>query len=84
MYGDAMPTNVIIRDLPDEHVAILKRRAAEAGQSMQTYLSRALIELASKPTMAELTRRVQERKARGGVAEFTTSEAAEWAAEGRL
>jgi hypothetical protein len=40
--------------------------------------------LASKPTMAELTRRVQERKARGGVAKFTTSEAAEWAAEGRL
>ena len=47
-----MPS-VQIKDVPAETHAVLRRRAAAAGQSLQEYLRTRLIEEASRPTMEE-------------------------------
>ncbi|HYY82673.1 MAG TPA: hypothetical protein VFD04_26310 [Actinomycetes bacterium] len=43
-----------VRNLPDETHAILRRRAAEAGMSLQEYLLATLNELAARPTVHEV------------------------------
>jgi plasmid stability protein len=48
-----MPS-VQIKDVPDETHAVLRRRAAEAHQSLQEYLRTRLIEEASRPTLDEV------------------------------
>lgn len=48
-----MPS-VQVEDVPPETHAVLRRRAAEAGQSLQEYLRSRLIEEASKPTLDEV------------------------------
>ena len=47
-------TSVQIKDVPDETHRVLRRRAAEAHQSLQEYLRSRLIEEASRPTVAEV------------------------------
>jgi plasmid stability protein len=59
-----MPS-IRINDLPTETHAVLRRRAAEANQSLQEYLRSLLIEEASRPTVDEVFRRVAGRS--GGV-----------------
>jgi hypothetical protein len=55
-----MPS-VQIKDVPPEVHVVLKRRAAEAGQSMQEYLLELLIRHARTPTMEDILRRVEQR-----------------------
>lgn len=55
-----MPS-VQIKDVPEETHAVLRRRAAEAHQSLQEYLRSHLIDQASRPTMAEVLARIEGR-----------------------
>lgn len=48
-----MPS-IQIKDVPEETHAVLRRRAAEARQSLQEYLRSRLIEEASRPTLEEV------------------------------
>jgi plasmid stability protein len=48
---------VQVRNLPDTTHAVLRRRAAEAGMSLQEYLLALLEELAGRPTVAEVLAR---------------------------
>jgi hypothetical protein len=51
-----MPS-VQIKDVPEETLAVLKRRAANAHQSLQEHLRTKLIEEASRPTVDEVLAR---------------------------
>jgi antitoxin FitA len=51
-----MPS-VQIKDVPPETHAVLRRRAAEAHQSLQEYLRSWLIHEAARPTVAEVLHR---------------------------
>jgi len=64
-------TSVQIKDVPDETHRVLRRRAAEAHQSLQEYLRSRLIEEASRPTVSEVLRRAGERG--GGQLGFDTA-----------
>ena len=64
-------TSVQIKDVPDETHRVLRRRAAEAHQSLQEYLRSRLIEEASRPTVAEVLGRARERT--GGRLSFETA-----------
>jgi plasmid stability protein len=64
-------TSVQIKDVPDETHRVLRRRAAEAHQSLQEYLRSRLIEEASRPTVAEVLERAGERT--GGRLSFETA-----------
>jgi antitoxin FitA len=55
-----MPS-VQIKDVPDEVHAILRRRAALNGQSLQEYLLDRLACEAGRPTLAEVLERVGHR-----------------------
>jgi len=61
-----MPTNVTIRDVPDEVRDELAARASLAGRSLQEHLRAELIELARRPSVAVLMARVRARKASVG------------------
>jgi plasmid stability protein len=70
-----MPS-VQIKDVPEDTHAVLRRRAAEAHQSLQEYLRSQLIEQASSPTVDEVLARAGERatvsaraevRAKGGI-----------------
>ncbi len=52
---------VQVRDVSDATHAVLKRRAAAAGQSLQEYLRALLDEHAATPTVAEVMERVTHR-----------------------
>ncbi|MGH3441507.1 MAG: FitA-like ribbon-helix-helix domain-containing protein [Nitriliruptorales bacterium] len=56
MYIEGM-SHVQIRDVPAETHAVLKRRAAQSGMSLQEYLLSVLTEHASRPTVAEVLAR---------------------------
>ncbi|MGY1741183.1 MULTISPECIES: FitA-like ribbon-helix-helix domain-containing protein [unclassified Blastococcus] len=56
-----MPISMTIRDVPDETRAELAARAARAGQSLQEYVRARLVELARRPSPAELWDRVEHR-----------------------
>ena len=43
--------NVLIRDLPDDVHARLQRRAEQAGQSLQQFLTAQLTQVADQPTL---------------------------------
>jgi len=51
-----MPS-VQIKDVPEETHDVLRRRAAEAHQSLQEYLRARLIDEASRPTLDEVLNR---------------------------
>ena len=55
-----MPS-VQIKDVPEETHAVLRRRAAEAHQSLQEYLRSQLIAQASRPTLEEVFARIEHR-----------------------
>jgi hypothetical protein len=55
-----MPS-VRINDVPTETHAVLRRRAAEANQSLQEYLRAWLIDEASRPTVGELLGQIAHR-----------------------
>ena len=66
-----MPS-VQIKDVPDETHAVLRRRAADAHQSLQEYLRGRLIEEAARPTLDELLARVGHRSGGSAPLEVTT------------
>lgn len=55
-HNGAMPS-IQIKDVPAETHAVLRRRAAAAGQSLQEYLRARLIEQAGRPTIDEVLER---------------------------
>lgn len=55
-----MPS-VQIKNVPDEVHRVLRRRAADAGQSMQEYLLVLLADHTQKPTLAEVFARIDQR-----------------------
>jgi len=64
-----VPT-IQIKNVPDDVHAVLRRRADEAGQSLQAYLLAQLTEQTGKPTVNELLERVRSRSSgRGTLAE---------------
>lgn len=62
-----MPS-IQVKDVPDDVHAILRRRAAAAGQSLQEYLLAQLTQDTRTPTLDELLDRAGERA--GGRAGF--------------
>lgn len=60
MYYACMP-NVQVRDVPDAVHAALVRRAEEAGQSLQQFLTSQLAEIAATPTVQDVLDRIQRR-----------------------
>lgn len=55
-----MPS-VQIKGVPDNVHLVLRRRALDAGQSLQEYLLARLVEDASRPTLEEALRRAGDR-----------------------
>lgn len=55
-----MPS-VQIKNVPDDVHRVLRRRAVEAGQSLQEYLLGRLTEDAARPTLDEVLRRAGDR-----------------------
>jgi hypothetical protein len=66
--------SIQIKDVPDSTHAVLRRRAAIAGQSLQEYLRGRLIDEASRPTLDEILGRAGGRS--GGTAPFDATVAA--------
>ena len=64
-----MPS-VQVKDVPDETHSVLRRRAADAHQSLQEYLRARLIADAAQPTLEEVFARIEGES--GGVAELDT------------
>lgn len=58
--------SITIRDVPDEARDELASRAARTGRSLQEYLRRELIDLASRPDAEALAARIVDRKRRTG------------------
>ena len=65
MHNECM-TLIQIRDVPEAFRDELARKAAAAGQSMQSYLLSELTRLAERPSMAEITQRAQARAKASG------------------
>jgi plasmid stability protein len=63
-------TNVQIKDVPEDTHRVLRRRAADAHQSLQEYLRSRLISEASQPTLDEALAQA----AASAVDSFTTEE----------
>lgn len=61
----AMPKSITIRDVPDEARDEIAARAARSGRSLQEYLWRELIKLASKPDL-ESVLELLDRRGRAG------------------
>ena len=60
VYRDEMPS-VQVKDVPDQVHAVLRQRAAAAGQSLQEYLLALFSEHARHPTMDEVLNRIDLR-----------------------
>jgi antitoxin FitA len=83
MHNVCMPL-IQIRDVPEAVRDELARKAAAAGQSMQSYLLGELTKLAERPSMADIVRRAQERaKASGSTVTMEDAVAAVRAARNR-
>jgi adenine C2-methylase RlmN of 23S rRNA A2503 and tRNA A37 len=61
-----MSATVTIRNVPEGAHDEIGARAELAGQSLQEYLRRHLVALASKPDMKTLVAQIRERKERTG------------------
>jgi plasmid stability protein len=65
-----MPS-IQVKGVPEEVHAVLRRRAALAGQSLQEYVLMLLRQDAETPTLEEVLDRVEHRS--GGEADFETA-----------
>lgn len=59
-YDVGMPT-VQVKNVPDDVHAVLRRRAADAGQSLQEYVLKLLSDEARTPTLEEVFARIETR-----------------------
>ena len=57
-----MQKSITVRDVPEGVCRELASRAAAKGHSLQSYLKTALIELASRPDVADVLARIEKRK----------------------
>ncbi len=64
-------SSIQVEDVPAEVHAVLRRRAAQAGQSLQEYLLARLIEDAETETMSEVLARIEHRS--GGNVSLATA-----------
>ena len=53
--------HIQIRNVPDDVHRTLKARAATRGMTLSEYLRREVVDLASRPTVAELSERIRKR-----------------------
>ena len=53
--------HIQIRNVPDDLHRTLKARAAKEGMSLSEYLLREVVDLAARPTLAEMTERIRSR-----------------------
>ena len=53
--------HIQIRNVPDDIHRTLKARAAKEGMSLTEYLMREVVDLAQRPTVAEVTQRIRKR-----------------------
>lgn len=53
--------NIQVKNVPDDVHAVLRRRSAEAGQSLQEYLLAELTRAARAPTLDEVLARIGHR-----------------------
>jgi hypothetical protein len=74
-------TSVQVKDVPAEVHAILRRRAADSGKSLQEYLLAKLIAEARQPTLEEVLDRAGGRA--GGSVPFATAVDVIWGDRGR-
>ncbi|MDT8370189.1 MAG: hypothetical protein RQ745_13365 [Longimicrobiales bacterium] len=58
-----MAKSITIRDVPEDVGRELATRAASTGRSLQEYLLRQLVEMASRPDPEAFVSRLRERKA---------------------
>lgn len=56
-----MPKAIQIRDVPDDVHRKLKVRAAEEGRTLSELLREELVDLAERPTLAQMMERLQAR-----------------------
>lgn len=61
-WANAMPSNIQIRNVPDELHRTLKARAAMAGMSLSDYLIDYIRRLAQRPTPEEMRERLSRRE----------------------
>ena len=66
-------TNVQIRDVPDDVHKALVRRAEQAGQSLQQFLTAQLRAIAATPTTQDILDRIEHRP-KGSLSAATTIE----------
>lgn len=66
MHNASMSVNITIRDVPDRVRDELAARAARSGRSLQEHLRAELIDLAARPSVADLLARARARKAATG------------------
>lgn len=59
-HNGAMPT-IQVKNVPEDTHRVLRRRAADAHQSLQEYLLARLIAHASRPTLDEVLDRIEHR-----------------------
>lgn len=57
-----MPKTILIRDVPDAFYGKLEAQAAAAGISLSDYLLSEITEIAERPTMAEMRKRLHRRE----------------------
>lgn len=50
-----------IKNVPEDVHRVLRRRAADAGQSLQEYMLAHLTDYARSPTLAEIFERIEQR-----------------------
>lgn len=60
-YVVSMAKMIQVRNVPDELHRLLKARAAMSGMSLSDYLLMEMREIAARPTLAELRKRIRER-----------------------
>ena len=72
-----------IKHVPEETHAVLRRRAAEAHQSLQEYLLAKLIEMSATRTFAEIADEIEREGAGGRFTIQDTLDALDEAREGR-
>ena len=81
-YRGEMAT-IQIKHVPEETHAVLRRRAAEAHQSLQEYLLAKLIEMSATRTFAEIADEIEREGAGGRFTVQDTLDALDEAREGR-
>jgi len=69
-----MPVTITIRSVSDEVRDVLAARAAKEGRSLQEYLLRELIDLASRPVPEDFIDDVQRRASARSHAKLTTEQ----------